>query len=32
MIHIPAWAGFMFLTVVIDAFSRKAWAGPWASA
>jgi len=32
MSYIPTWAGFLYLAVVIDAFSRKVVAGPWASA
>ncbi len=27
--YLPTWAGFLYLAVVLDAFSRRGWAGPW---
>lgn len=27
--YIPTWAGFLYLAIVLDAFSRRSWAGRW---
>jgi transposase InsO family protein len=27
--YIPTWAGFLYLAVVVDAWSRRVWAGRW---
>jgi putative transposase len=27
--YIPTWAGFLYLAVVLDAFSPRSWAGRW---